>query len=482
MIAKKHLTNLILGASILCLSTSFCHAGWVDDWMTQSTGSSPGYFEGQQRGYYSGGSFSGRWPSTADYPVTIEAPRVKSGCGGIDVFMGGFSFMNTDYLVNKLQSILTNAPAVAFDLGLKTLCEQCSNSIKNFEALADNLNSMQLSECGAAKELVGVVMDENGFHSSEVMQEKVGTAIKENKLVSGASEMWDILTKADRANNNQIKPADVAAITSGCNAEIKNVFLTGNSMLENVGAKMSIPPAHLDLIRGLIGDLKLEGPAAAYKVSYMPPCSENNPDTINTFTSGSVYRKNTAGVCSQITDTNRDLVAHFNTNLSGIAVKLRNKTALTVSEQTFLDTNPLSALPILKTAVATNTEDAVIGGLSNITAQAFTLQMFSDLYVRAEMVARKAKEMLEKQAAATGGQGPEKCAAVIFATHADQDISIMLHKIDQLKVASKSNYVAAAQEMNTILAYMEHMQNIESQMHAELTRRYGKDMTARLRM
>jgi len=82
MIAKKHLTNLILGASILCLSTSFCHAGWVDDWMTQSTGSSPGYFEGQQRGYYSGGSFSGRWPSTADYPVTIEAPRVKSGCGG----------------------------------------------------------------------------------------------------------------------------------------------------------------------------------------------------------------------------------------------------------------------------------------------------------------------------------------------------------------------------------------------------------------
>ena len=63
---------------------------------------------------------------------------------------------------------------VAFDLGLKTLCEQCSNTIKNFEALSDKLNSMQLDECAAAKEMVGVVMDDNGFHSTEVMREKLG--------------------------------------------------------------------------------------------------------------------------------------------------------------------------------------------------------------------------------------------------------------------------------------------------------------------
>ena len=200
-------------------------AGWVDDWLQQQAGTSPNYFSGQQRGYYSGGSFSGRWHSTAEYPVTVEVPRIKSGCGGIDVFMGGFSFMNTDYLVNKLQSILTDAPAVAFDLALKTLCEQCSNTIKNFEAMADKLNSMQIDECAAAKELVGIVADDNGFHSSEVMRERLGTAIKENKLVSGTAEMWDILTKEDRANNNQPQPGDVADVTSGCNADMTNIFL-----------------------------------------------------------------------------------------------------------------------------------------------------------------------------------------------------------------------------------------------------------------
>ncbi len=67
-------------------------AAWVDDWLQQKTTTSPDYFAGQQRGYYSGGSFSARWPHKKDYPVTVEMPRVKSGCGGIDVFMGGFSF------------------------------------------------------------------------------------------------------------------------------------------------------------------------------------------------------------------------------------------------------------------------------------------------------------------------------------------------------------------------------------------------------
>ena len=345
-------------------------------------GPPPNYFSGQQRGYYSGGSFSGRWHSTAEYPVTVEVPRIKSGCGGIDVFMGGFSFMNTDYLVNKLQSILTNAPAVAFDLALKTLCEQCSNTIKNFEAMADKLNSMQIDECAAAKELVGIVADDNGFHSSEECGERLGTAIKENKLVSGTAEMWDILTKEDRANNNQPQPGDVAEVTSGCNADVTSIFLSGGSLLSNIGSRMSIPASHIDLIRGLAGDVQLEGSTNAYRVSAIPPCAQNNPDDIKAFTEGAVYIKSTTGACSQISDANRDLVAHISTTLNSIADKVENEGTLTTGEQTFLESNPLATLPILKTAVGTSTRVTIIPGLADITAKAYSLQMLSDLYLR----------------------------------------------------------------------------------------------------
>lgn len=91
-------------------------AGWVDDWVDQKVETSPGYFEGQKRGYYTGGGFSARWNLQNDYIWSVTPPRLKTGCGGIDAFMGGFSFMDPDYLVQKLQRIMSAAPAAAFDV------------------------------------------------------------------------------------------------------------------------------------------------------------------------------------------------------------------------------------------------------------------------------------------------------------------------------------------------------------------------------
>ena len=465
---------------LLSLAPGVASSAWVDDWIDQKTTTAPNYFEGQQRNYYSAGGFSARWPSTASYPVTVEPPRLKGGCGGIDMFMGGFSFMNTDYLVDKLQGILTGAAGVAFDLALKTLCEQCSNTIKNLEAMSDKLNSMQLDECAAAKELVGIVADKNGFHSSEVMREKLDTSIKKNKLRQGAVEMWDMITKENTANNDEPQAADVSNVTSGCNADITSTFLNAGSLLENVGSKMSIPSDHIDLIRGLVGDVKLEGAANAYKVSYESPCSENNPDDIKAITTGDVYAKDVSGNCSQITDTNRDLRQYIQDTLASIADKIENKGTLSSAEEAFLGATPLSPLPILKTAVGTSMRDSTIDGLAEISANAYSLQMLSDLYIRADAIAWKAREMLEKKAGAAPGQPAENCEAAVFAEHADQNISIMLNRIARLKDAARKSYVASAQEMTVIMKYLEHMQQVEWQMTAEITRRYGKDITARL--
>jgi hypothetical protein len=196
--------------------------------------------------------------------------------------------------------------------------------------------------------LVGIVADENGFHSTEVMRERLGTAIKENKLVSGTAEMWDILTKEDRANNNQPKPADLAAVTSGCNADIRAIFLSGGSLLANVGSRLSIPTSHVNLLRGLVGDIQLEGAANGYRVATIPPCAQNNPDDLEAFTDGEVYAKSATGACTRITDAGRDLVESVTTRLNAIADKLAAKGSLSAVEQTFLEGNPLAPLPILQ--------------------------------------------------------------------------------------------------------------------------------------
>ena len=89
---------IIAGVSALvmlaCSSSPGWSAGWVDDWIDQKVETSPGYFEGQKRGYYTGGGFSARWNLQNDYLWSVTPPRLKTGCGGIDAFMGGFSFLD----------------------------------------------------------------------------------------------------------------------------------------------------------------------------------------------------------------------------------------------------------------------------------------------------------------------------------------------------------------------------------------------------
>ena len=73
----------------------------------------PGAFRGQAMNLYTGGSLMMRAPGR-NYPLaTVQLPSLRAGCGGIDMFLGGFSFLNVDYLVQKLQNILSAAPAAA---------------------------------------------------------------------------------------------------------------------------------------------------------------------------------------------------------------------------------------------------------------------------------------------------------------------------------------------------------------------------------
>ena len=50
--------SVIVALLVGLLIGTIARAGFVDDWITQKSETSPGYFEGQKRGYFTGGSFS----------------------------------------------------------------------------------------------------------------------------------------------------------------------------------------------------------------------------------------------------------------------------------------------------------------------------------------------------------------------------------------------------------------------------------------
>ena len=172
-----------------------CWSGWVDDWVQQKSSTSPSYYEGAKRGYYTGGSFSARWANTDDHLFTVSLPKLKSGCGGIDMFLGGFSFLNVDYLVQKLQNILSAAPAAAFDIALKTLAPQVADTIKSLEAITDRLNSLQMNDCKAAKALVATAASPFSSIMSDSLNAEMKTAQTDFMVSSGARDLYQDVSK-----------------------------------------------------------------------------------------------------------------------------------------------------------------------------------------------------------------------------------------------------------------------------------------------
>jgi conjugative transfer pilus assembly protein TraH len=70
-----------------------------------SNTSQPQVWQGQAAGYASGGSLYARTQVKTIQLVSMTLPDINAGCGGIDAYLGSFSFINSEQLqrfANKL--------------------------------------------------------------------------------------------------------------------------------------------------------------------------------------------------------------------------------------------------------------------------------------------------------------------------------------------------------------------------------------------
>lgn len=111
-------------------------------------------YNGQRAGYFTGGGATVRNRVMNSKLVNINLPRFDAGCGGIDLYAGGFSFINKDELVRNLKSIGSNAVGYAFLLGLQTLSPQVATTIEELQTWSNSINSMNINSCETAAQLV----------------------------------------------------------------------------------------------------------------------------------------------------------------------------------------------------------------------------------------------------------------------------------------------------------------------------------------
>ena len=114
----------------------------------------PSVYQGQEMGYLNAGSMVIKTKSDNLQLASLELPSLAAGCGSIDLFMGGFSFVNSQQLVNFGQEVMMDAIPVSIDLALKTVSPMLAGIKDKLQTWADKINQLNINSCEAAQNLV----------------------------------------------------------------------------------------------------------------------------------------------------------------------------------------------------------------------------------------------------------------------------------------------------------------------------------------
>lgn len=161
--------------------------------------SSADVYNGQKAGYATGGGVTIKNRVINSKLAHIDLPKIDAGCGGIDIYAGGLSFINSDELINTLKLIGSNAKGYAFLLGMETVSPQITNTIKQLQSWANTINGIGINSCETAAQLVGSVWPRDTMASQHICRTVGGQNNMFSDYISGRHQCG-IPQNAEHAN------------------------------------------------------------------------------------------------------------------------------------------------------------------------------------------------------------------------------------------------------------------------------------------
>lgn len=131
----------------------------------------PSTYQSQAAGYATFGSIYARNRVRNIQIMHIDVPGFRSGCGGIDLFAGGFSFISAPQLVKFLQSILSAGAGYALNLALEVELPEIAHAMQYMQELANKINSGNFNSCEMAEDLVGGAWPKSRAAQQQVCQD-----------------------------------------------------------------------------------------------------------------------------------------------------------------------------------------------------------------------------------------------------------------------------------------------------------------------
>jgi conjugative transfer pilus assembly protein TraH len=136
-------------------------AGWMDDFYnsagTAANITPAAAINSHNVIGYSLGGVSWRVPNKTLQPFQITPPSFRAGCGGIDAYLGSYSFVNKDAFVQALRNFGQAAVGYFFALALRSMAPEIAVTLDAINDMAQKINSMSINSCAAAKTMVNSI-------------------------------------------------------------------------------------------------------------------------------------------------------------------------------------------------------------------------------------------------------------------------------------------------------------------------------------
>ncbi|TNH04049.1 conjugal transfer protein TraH [Testudinibacter sp. TR-2022] len=376
---KKHIKTFCIAAGLGLSTGAQADVGSdLNDFFSKMGGGANvtqgGAWKAQSAGYLIGGSLYARTPVRNIQLISITLPDVKAGCGGIDAYLGAFSYINSDQLKAMAKQILSNAVGYAFDLALETTMPTIK-SVKDFlQKLATEVNSLNVSTCQAAQGIVGGL-----FPKSQAASDYICSTI---------------------GNQNNFF-ADFAAARHGCGtggktddtfnratAQQKQIIPRNKNLTWDVFTKInkfvSDDRELKELMMSMVGTIIYDKDG---NITIMPGLGATD-SLVNTVLFGGqteFYRCNETQQCLQPTISkftipqNKSLVEQTNNTLYSILAKIKSDTVLNDKEKNLISTTQSSVYSYIRVVAELKLDSSFVTNLSEYIALGYTLAYIDDL-------------------------------------------------------------------------------------------------------
>lgn len=360
---KFHKTLIATAMAITCMPAAASIQSdlnsFFDSMGLNSNITPPGAYEGQTAGYYTGGNMFARAPVRNYNLMTVQMPSARAGCGGIDLFAGGFSFINSDQLVAMMKNIGSNAVGLAFQVALSTISPKLSGLLQDMQNMANEINSASINSCETAATMLGSVLPQSDASNSALCK-SMGTAM---------GSFSDYASARQGCGTGGQRTSTLTAARN--NNEFKDVLVDGNITWRAL-KKLSLTSSDTELAQmtmSMVGAIVYPLPANDAAISaprYIPAVVQFNDTDLRAFMHGGEVEMlrcsdgtgefeclNPVQYTVTIAETNA-YAAKVKVFLQGMIDAMQSDSALTQAQLNLLNETSLPVYKMLNVATAYN--------------------------------------------------------------------------------------------------------------------------------